>query len=82
MAGGNQAGSRSFGIIMSKDLPMSVSRSPEAKSGRASAERGIVMLDGPGPVAVAMTPDAADGTAESLHEAAGTAREQSPTAED
>lgn len=50
---------------------------PEAKAGEAAAEAGVVMLDGPDGVAVTMTPDAADGTADTLHEAAREARIQS-----
>lgn len=44
--------------------------------GRASAEQGQVMLDGPDGVALTMTPEAAVGTAWSLIEAAGDARRQ------
>ena len=42
--------------------------------GKASVEDGVVLLDGPDGVAVAMTPDCAEGTAESLREAAEQAR--------
>lgn len=38
--------------------------------GKASVEDGVVLLDGPDGVAVAMTPEAAAGTADSLHQAA------------
>lgn len=44
--------------------------------GRASAEQGQVMLDGPDGVALTMTPEAAVGTAWSLLEAAEVARRQ------
>ena len=44
--------------------------------GRASAEQGQVMLDGPDGTALTMTPEAAIGTAWSLIEAAGMARRQ------
>ena len=48
--------------------------------GKASAEDGVVLLDGPDGVAVAMTPDAAAQTAESLLRAAAQARaSQDPT---
>jgi hypothetical protein len=43
---------------------------PEGKAGVASAEEGQVMLDGPDGVAVAMTPEAAEKTAQSLLAAA------------
>jgi hypothetical protein len=46
---------------------------PETVGGKASAESGVVLLDGPGGVAVAMTPEAARDTGESLIEAADTA---------
>lgn len=49
---------------------------PEREPGTAVAERGIVMLDGPDGVAVAMTADAADGTARSLADAVKEARRQ------
>ncbi len=49
---------------------------PEEEPGQASAEEGIVVLDGPGGVAVTMTPRAAIGTAVSLSEAAEEARRQ------
>lgn len=49
---------------------------PEEEAGVAAAEAGIVVLDGPDGVAVAMTPDAADGTARSLSAAAAEARRQ------
>ena len=38
--------------------------------GEASVEQGVVLLDGPDGVAVAMTPDAAARTADRLREAA------------
>lgn len=49
---------------------------PEALAGVASAEDGVVILDGPDGVAVAMTPETADGTAQSLAAAAAQARDQ------
>lgn len=53
-------------------------REPHAKSGVASAEAGLVLLDGPDGVAIAMTPDAAEATALSLQQAAAQARTQPP----
>ncbi len=53
-------------------------REPHHKSGVASAEAGLVLLDGPDGVAIAMTPDAAEATARSLQEAAAEARTQPP----
>jgi hypothetical protein len=49
---------------------------PETKAGIATAESGIVMLDGPDGVAVSMTPEAANGTGRSLIAAAETATAQ------
>ena len=43
--------------------------------GQATAEDGLVILDGPNGIAVTMTADAAARTADSLHEAARQARE-------
>ena len=53
-------------------------RQPHGKSGVASAEAGLVLLDGPDGVAIAMTPDAAEATARSLQQAAAEARTQPP----
>lgn len=47
---------------------------PREEAGRATAENGVVILDGPDGVAVTMTADAAEQTADSLHEAARQAR--------
>ena len=57
---------------------------PETQPGRASAEDGLVVLDGPNGVAVTMTPDAAARTGHSLISAAAIAAEQttSPSPED
>ncbi|QCB55740.1 hypothetical protein E5675_15730 [Sphingopyxis sp. PAMC25046] len=49
---------------------------PLTEAGTASAELGIVLLDGPNGVAVAMTPDAAERTGRSLVLAADEARRQ------
>jgi len=48
----------------------------EVVPGVASAEQGLVILDGPDGVAVTMTPDAATGTGHSLITAADEARGQ------
>jgi hypothetical protein len=48
--------------------------------GKASVEDGVVLLDGPDGVAVAMTADAAAQTAESLREAAAQARAEAAAA--
>lgn len=48
---------------------------PRQDSGKATAEDGVVILDGPDGVAVTMTPDAAERTADSLHAAARQARQ-------
>ncbi len=50
---------------------------PETEPGVATAEAGVVILEGPDGVAVTMTPDAASGTGQSLLSAAETARGQS-----
>ena len=47
---------------------------PRSDAGRATAENGVVLLDGPDGVAVTMTADAAARTADSLLEAARQAR--------
>lgn len=52
-------------------------REPHEEPGTASAEVGMVMLDGPDGVAIAMTPDAAEATGRSLIAAAQQARGQS-----
>lgn len=49
---------------------------PETIPGKAVAEGGIVLLDGPDGVAVAMTPAAAEGTAQQLLAAARNATAQ------
>lgn len=49
---------------------------PREDAGHASAEDGLVILDGPDGVAVTMTPDAATLTAQSLEAAAQLARTQ------
>lgn len=46
------------------------------ESGKAYAEEGQVMLDGPDGVAISMTPDAAEETANELIRAASEARQQ------
>lgn len=49
---------------------------PQSTPGVASAESGLVMLDGPDGVAVAMDPDAAEETGKRLIAAATEARGQ------
>ncbi|MEG3180144.1 hypothetical protein [Sphingomonas sp. LT1P40] len=51
-------------------------REPFSEPGTASADSGMVILDGPGGVAIAMTPDAAEVTARNLKAAADEARRQ------
>lgn len=55
--------------MISKDGEMA-KLEPEAVAGKATAESGVVLLDGPGGVAVAMTPEAARETGRTLIEAA------------
>jgi hypothetical protein len=55
---------------------------PESKPGIASAEDGMVMLDGPSGVAVTMTADAAERTGQNLIAAAKLAESQSGPAAD
>lgn len=57
-------------------------REPHADAGIATAEAGVVLLDGPDGVAIAMTPDAAETTGHSLIAAAGEARGQDPAPQD
>ena len=47
---------------------------PEHVPGTAVADHGVMLLDGPDGVAVAMTPDCAEGTAHQLLAAAREAR--------
>ena len=49
---------------------------PQTEPGSATAEEGLVILDGPDGVAVTMTPDAAARTGQSLISAAAIAAEQ------
>lgn len=51
---------------------------PETEPGVASAEDGLVILDGPDGLAVTMTADAAARTGQSLIDAAALAARQSP----
>ncbi len=51
---------------MAKDSALT----PEEEGGIATAELGLVLLDGPNGVAVAMTPEAAEATGRSLLAAA------------
>ena len=56
-----------------------VQLAPQTEPGAASAESGVVMLDGPDGVAVAMLPDAAEETGRRLIAAAQEARGQNPS---
>jgi N-acetyl-gamma-glutamylphosphate reductase len=49
-----------------------------ADAGKATAEEGVVFLDGPDGVAISMTPDCAEQTGRELIDAAAQARTQSP----
>lgn len=49
---------------------------PREDAGQATAENGVVILDGPDGVAVTMTADAAALTAQSLQAASKLARQQ------
>lgn len=49
---------------------------PETEPGVASAEDGLVLLDGPDGIAVTLTADAAARTGQSLIDAAATAQKQ------
>lgn len=49
---------------------------PQGRPGIATAEAGVVMLDGPDGVAIAMSPDAAEETGRRLIAAAAEARGQ------
>lgn len=59
---------------MTTDLP--TPPRPETEPGVATAERGVVMLDGPDGIAATMTAAAARGTGQSLIAAAALAEEQ------
>lgn len=64
---------------------MAHSREPFDQPGEASAEEGLVLLDGPDGVAFAMTPEAAEATGRRLVTAAAEARDTtsaSPSRED
>ncbi|WP_448664489.1 hypothetical protein ACG3SL_07375 [Sphingomonas sp. CJ20] len=54
-------------------------REPLKQCGIATAEQGFVLLDGPNGVAIAMTPEAAQGTAHSLLAAVDEAARQRAT---
>lgn len=55
---------------------------PHSEPGTASAEDGHVLLDGPGGIAITLTPDAATVTGERLVEAGRQARLQTPSGGD
>ena len=64
--------------MRNEDIGRSRGNAPLSEPGVASAEQGVVLLDGPDGVAVSMTPDAAAGTARSLLAAVEEARRQLP----
>lgn len=51
-------------------------RPPSDEPGRATAEQGVVLLEGPQGAIVTFTPEAAEATGASLHLAAAAARRQ------
>lgn len=55
---------------------------PETEPGVASAEDGLVILDGPDGLALTMTADAAARTGQSLIDAAALAEQQAPAGPD
>jgi hypothetical protein len=68
----------SYSVFLWKDATMAdPGRGAYDQAGVATAEAGMVMLDGPDGVAIAMTPDAAEETGHSLIAAARQARSQS-----
>lgn len=58
---------------MAENIP----NEPEDHGGEATAEEGVVILDGPDGVAVTMTPEAAEATGRALLDAAEKAVGQS-----
>ncbi|WP_077001195.1 hypothetical protein [Variovorax sp. KK3] len=58
-----------------RDNARNTALKPCEDAGSATAERGVVILDGPDGVAVTMTPEAAIGTADSLYAAATLAKQ-------
>lgn len=63
------------------NLPLSHIQ-PETEPGIASAESGFVFLDGPDGIAVTMTAEAAQGTGQSLIDAASLAMTQKASGDD
>ncbi|MBA4090964.1 MAG: hypothetical protein C0494_10260 [Sphingobium sp.] len=57
-------------------VEIDMTQQPYSDAGKAVAERGQVLLDGPDGIAVALTPDAAEITARELLRAAMEARSQ------
>jgi len=53
-----------------------MTKQPEKTPAEATAEHGEVMIDGPGGLALSLTPDAARETARVIHEAACLAQDQ------
>ncbi|RYD42852.1 MAG: hypothetical protein EOP63_11670 [Sphingomonadales bacterium] len=62
--------------------PDTAGQQPETKPGVATAEGGLVFLDGPDGVAATMTADAAARTGQNLIDAAAIAATQSASDED
>jgi hypothetical protein len=60
-------------------MPDTEGPQPETEPGVATAEAGLVILEGPDGVAATMTPDAAARTGQSLIEAAALAARQQAT---
>jgi hypothetical protein len=61
-------------LMAMEPQPHSRPVAPATEPGEANAVEGLVVLDGPGAVAVTLTADAADAMADQLHRAAEEAR--------
>jgi hypothetical protein len=64
------------------EMPEANPPEPETEAGEASAEEGVVVLDGPDGVAVSIQPEPAAETGQRLIDAAKKAREQQGGASD
>lgn len=62
------------GLKIMEPRPHSRPVAAATESGEANAVDGLVVLDGPGAVAITLTADAADAMADQLHRAAEEAR--------
>lgn len=78
ISGANPAWNLNAGTFVGERMTPSdrALKGPSTAAGLASAEAGVVVLDGADGVAVTLTPDAAEKTAQSLQEAAHQARDQ------